>query len=243
MPGLDLPIGLAALVGMAAMFAGASRALLASVVFAFETTMQPHALPALLAGATAAFLVSHFIARHSIMTERIARRGVSVPQSFTPDPLAHISVADVMASEYQTIPATMTVAELTAGIAANDPFVSRRQASLIMDESEGLVGIITRSDVLRAADVGQHLATVREVGTGQLVVAHPEETLREALAKMVRHNIGRLPVVDRAEPGRAVGYLGRAEILCAETLDVREPGWIERLRPRSKLPEEGLPLT
>jgi H+/Cl- antiporter ClcA/predicted transcriptional regulator len=241
MPGLDLPVGLAALVGMAAMFAGASRALLASVVFAFETTMQPHALPALLAGATAAFLVSHFIARHSIMTERIARRGVSVPQSFTPDPLAHISVADVMASEFQTIPATMTVAELTAGIAASDPLVSRRQASLVMDETQGLVGIITRGDVLRAADAGQHLATVREAGTGQLVVAYPEETLREALVKMVRHNIGRLPVVERADPGRAVGYLGRAEILCAETLDVREPGWIERLLPRGALAEKGLP--
>ena len=67
-PELDLPIGLSALVGMTAMFAGASRALLASIVFAFETTMQPYALPALLAGSTVAFLVSHLLSRHSIMT-------------------------------------------------------------------------------------------------------------------------------------------------------------------------------
>src|SRR6185312_15788557 len=40
----------AALVGMAAMFAGASRALLASVVFAFETTRQPLGLLPLLGG-------------------------------------------------------------------------------------------------------------------------------------------------------------------------------------------------
>src|SRR5205085_215980 len=39
-----------ALVGMAAMFAGASRALLASVVFAFETTLQPMGLLPLLSG-------------------------------------------------------------------------------------------------------------------------------------------------------------------------------------------------
>ena len=41
---------------MAAMFAGASRALLASVVFAFETTRQPLGLLPLLGGCTAAFL-------------------------------------------------------------------------------------------------------------------------------------------------------------------------------------------
>ena len=43
-----------ALVGMAAIFAGASRALLASVVFAFETTLQPLGLLPLLGGCTAA---------------------------------------------------------------------------------------------------------------------------------------------------------------------------------------------
>ncbi|MEA3187791.1 MAG: chloride channel protein family [Chthoniobacter sp.] len=184
------------------------------------------ALPALLAGATAAFLVSHLIMRHSIMTEKIARRGVSVPHSYAPDPLAHIRVADV-------IPATMTIEALATGIASHDPRVARRHASLIVDENQRLVGLITRSDVLRAADSGEHLLTVREAGAGELVVAHPDETLREALVKMLRHKIGRLPVVDRSDLQRAVGYLGRAEILCAETLDAREPGWIERRFPRA----------
>ncbi|MEI9898103.1 MAG: chloride channel protein [Chthoniobacter sp.] len=233
MPGLDLPVGLAALVGMTAMFAGASRALLASVVFGFETTMQPHALPALLAGATAAFLVSQLITRHSIMTEKIARRGVSVPNSYAPDPLAHRCVADVMASEFQTLPAAMTVQALATGIALNDPLVSRRHASLILDEEGFLVGLITRSDVLRAADSGECLLTVKEAGASKLVVTYPDETLREALVKMLRHQIGRLPVVDRGDVRRAVGYLGRAEILSAETLDSREPGWLERTYARA----------
>jgi CBS domain-containing protein len=241
-PELQLPVGLAALVGMTAMFAGASRALLASIVFAFETTMQPHALPALLAGATAAFLVSHLLTRHSIMTEKIARRGVSVPHSYAPDPLAHIHVAEVMASEFQTISNAMTVEALAMGIALNDPQVARRQASLILDAEQRLVGLITRSDVLRATDAGQHLLTVQAAGAGQLVVTNPEETLREALSKMLRHKIGRLPVVEPHDPQRAVGYLGRAEILGAETLDAREPGWLERLFPRTSTPERPLSL-
>ena len=80
-------------------------------------------------------------------------------------------------------------------------------------KSSDLVGIITRSDVLRAADSGDHLLTVLDAGVDELVVAHPEETLRDALAKMLQHKIGRLPVVERNDLQRVVGYLGRAEIL------------------------------
>lgn len=231
--GIHLPIGLAALVGMTAMFAGASRALLASVAFAFETTMQPNAIPALLAGATAAFFVSHLLTRHSIMTEKIARRGVSVPHSYAPDPLAQIRVADVMAGDFQSIPSTMTVEALAMGIADNDPSVSRRHASLIFDDASRLVGIITRSDVVRAADGGQLEGSVVDAGSRQLVVAHPEEPLRDALVRMLQHKVGRLPVVDRNDPQQVVGYLGRAEVLSGETQEVLEPGFLARLFPRS----------
>ena len=74
-----------ALVGMAAIFAGASRALLASVVFAFETTLQPLGLLPLLGGCTAAYLVSCLLMQHTIMTEKIARRGVRVPAEYSAD--------------------------------------------------------------------------------------------------------------------------------------------------------------
>jgi H+/Cl- antiporter ClcA len=73
----------AAVVGMAAMFAGASRALLASVVFAFEATHATGAILPLLGGCSAAFLTSCLMMRHSIMTEKLARRGVVVPSEYS----------------------------------------------------------------------------------------------------------------------------------------------------------------
>src|SRR5262249_51111053 len=74
-PSIGIDVRVAAMVGMAAMFAGASRALLASVIFAFETTRQPLGLMPLLGGCSAAFLISSLLMRHTIMTEKIARRG------------------------------------------------------------------------------------------------------------------------------------------------------------------------
>jgi CBS domain-containing protein len=237
-PGLEIPLGLAALVGMSAMFAGASHALLASVVFAFETTRQPQTLPALLTGATAAYLVSHLMARHSIMTEKIARRGVAVPNSYEPDPLNQIAVAATMETDLQTISATMHLEELAERIGANDPLVSRRQASLVVDEDQSLVGIITRGDVVQAVAVREAGTTVLDVCSRNLIVAHPDESLQEALIKMLQYDVGRLPVVERNAPQRPVGYLGRSHVLAARSRrvqeeSVREPGWLERARSRA----------
>jgi H+/Cl- antiporter ClcA len=78
-PGAHVDPRVGALVGMAAIFAGASRALLASVVFAFETTRQPMGLLPLLGGCTGAFLISCLLMRTTIMTEKLVRRGVHVP--------------------------------------------------------------------------------------------------------------------------------------------------------------------
>ncbi len=81
-PSLGVDPRIAALVGMAAVFAGASRALLTSVVFAFETTRQPIGLLPLLGGCTAAFLISSLLMRYTIMTEKLARRGTHVPSEY-----------------------------------------------------------------------------------------------------------------------------------------------------------------
>ena len=58
-------------------------------------------------------------------------------------------------------------------------------------------------------------ATVLAAGQTQLIVTFPDETLYDAIAKMLKHNLGRLPVVEREDHRQAVGYLGRADILAA----------------------------
>ena len=78
-PSLGIQPSLAALIGMAAIFAGASRAFLASTVFVFEVTRDSNAIVPLLGSCALAFMVSHLMMDNSIMTEKIVRRGVEVP--------------------------------------------------------------------------------------------------------------------------------------------------------------------
>lgn len=92
-PSAPVIIPMAALIGMASMFAGASRALLTSILFALETTGQSDTLLPLLGACIAAYFISFFLMDGSIMTEKIKRRGVHAPDAFHPDVLHSISVA------------------------------------------------------------------------------------------------------------------------------------------------------
>lgn len=83
-PSAGVDLRMAALIGMAASFAGASRALFASVVFALEVTGQFNCLLPLLAGCTSAFLVSALTMTNTIMTEKLVRRGHHVPSEYGP---------------------------------------------------------------------------------------------------------------------------------------------------------------
>src|SRR3954463_3891932 len=104
-PGLGIDIRVAALVGMAAMFPGPPRALLAWVVFAFETTRQPMGLLPLLGGCSAAFLISCLFMRNTIMTEKIARRGVRVPGEYAADFLDQIQAGVAASRPVVSLPA------------------------------------------------------------------------------------------------------------------------------------------
>jgi len=103
-PQADINLPTCALIGMAAMFAGSARALLTSIVFAFETTQQPHGLLPLLGACTASYFISFFMMKSTIMTEKINRRGVITPDSYEPDVLQSMHVSEVMGEDLSGIP-------------------------------------------------------------------------------------------------------------------------------------------
>jgi len=232
-PGAHLSPGAFALVAMGAVFGAASRATFSFIIFAFEITRDYNSvLPLMLVAVIADGIAMLFMPSSSIMTEKLARRGLRVHQDYEADALTQVTVGETM-EKYPPVIATDTkVGVVAERIARHDPLVVRRQALLILDDADKLVGIITRGDVLRALDKDSSGAmTVQEAGSTHLVVTFADELVSEAAAKLLRFDIGRLPVVDRADERRVVGYLGRAAILAArlrrfQDEHVRERGWI-----------------
>lgn len=208
--------GLWALIGMAAMMGGTMRSPLTAMVFAVELTRDFNLFPALLVGSVMAFGVTVLLMRRSILTEKLARRGYHITREYSIDPFELARVREVMDKNVPTVPAAMKLSELSDRIAQGDPDLSRRQGTLIVDEQNQLVGIITRGDIVRALRQNQADGmTVADAGSTELAVAFPDESLHAALTKMLNRDIGRLPVVERDNPTRVVGYLGRAALLSA----------------------------
>jgi CBS domain-containing protein len=210
-PQLGLDVRVAALVGMAAMFAGASHALLASVVFAFETTRQPLGLLPLLGGCTASFLVSALQMRHSIMTEKIARRGIRIPADYSADFLDQVLVGDCASAPVSCLRADETLGAVREKLAAGAAGMSHQGFPVLAGHA--LVGVLTRRDLLDPTR--SDLTSLRELIKRTPVVAYTDNSLREAADHMVTEGVGRLPVVQREDPTRVVGMLTRSDLLDA----------------------------
>jgi chloride channel protein, CIC family len=211
MPSVGIDVRIGALVGMAAMFAGASRALLASVIFAFETTRQPLGLLPLLGGCSAAFLVSCLGMRNSIMTEKIARRGARVLGEYSADFLDQLLARDFASKTVVSLAADERLGDVRARLQSGDTRM-RHQGFPVVGKGGALAGVVTRRDLLDARHGDDALI-------GQLIHRAPvvvleSSTLRDAADQMTRAGVGRLPVL--AEDRRTlVGMLSRSDLLAA----------------------------
>jgi len=242
-PGAQLAAGAFALVAMGAVFGAASRATFTFIIFAFEITRDYNSvLPLMLVSVIADGIAMLLMPKSSIMTEKLARRGMRIHTDYETDVLQQVSAGEMMDRELPTISNDMSIGELPERIARRDPLVSKHEGLLILDATGKLEGIITRSDILRAFEKDSDgKMSVLEAGTRDIVVTYPDELLHDAAAKMLRRNVGRLPVVEREEPTRVVGYLGRHGIMAARLrrLDeehVRELGWAHRFSRRPPVP-------
>jgi len=235
-PAANLSPGAFALVAMGAVFGAASRAAFAFIIFAFEITRDYNSILPLMLVTVIADGIAVYYAKNSIMTEKLARRGLHIHQDYEPDVFQQVTVGETMSRDFDTVPGAMSVAELSARIGRHDPAVTRHQGVFVLNEVQQLAGIITRSDLMRALERDPSgRMSVLDASSRDLVVTYPDEVLYDAAARMLRANVGRMPVVERNQPGRPVGYLGRSSIMAArlrriEEEYVRDPGWMRRRR-------------
>jgi len=206
---------LAGLVGMAALFTGASHSMLTWVVFAFETTRQPVGLLPLLGACAAAYLISMLNMRYSIMTEKIARRGTPVARGYEVDYLRQQFVEAWASSPVVTLGADEALQAVRNRLDASLGLT--HQGFPVVAADGRLVGVVTRRDILK----GEAETRVGEVVARAPVVAYAHWTLREAADEMVHHGVGRLPVVDR-ERHTVLGILTRSDLLRAHAGRLRD---------------------
>ncbi len=207
-PNAGVVVPLAALIGMSAMFAGASRAFLTSIVFALETTGQSNALLPLLAACTTAYFVSYFIMENTIMTEKMARRGVSTPLSYVPDVLEKLRVEQVMDDSGIIIGEENTIQEVREWLAQEEEY---QPDYFIVSNNDGQYrGILSSSKLLSKNLIPEN--TVGILATHGYTHIRSTDTLRTAVEIMAREDIDVLPVISHKNR-EILGVLSYRDIL------------------------------
>ncbi|MCL6567262.1 MAG: CBS domain-containing protein, partial [Acidobacteriia bacterium] len=148
--------------------------------------------------------------RQGLYAELCARQFVGQPAQAGAAWFDRITVAEVMSRDLSPVPEEMSIDQVIRRVQE-----TRHHGFPVVDRCGELVGMITLTDIERAALHGRGRLTAGEICSRQPLVCHPDETLGEALLQWGARDVGRLPVVDRQNPRRLLGMLRRADVVSA----------------------------
>lgn len=209
-PNIGVDVRVAALVGMAALFAGSARTLLASIIFAFETTMQPMGLLPLLVGCSASYLVSGLMMKNTIMTEKIARRGIRIPTEYEADFLDQALVKDCAAYNVVTINSQDNIGNVAAWL-NEDSNKNKHHIYPVINENNELIGYVSRNELLNSFYTADK--KIIDITNPISAAVYKNNSLREAADLMAEMEMDFLPVVSEENTKKLIAILSRSDIL------------------------------
>lgn len=221
-PGLAGSPAAYALVGTAAVFSASARAPITAVIIVMEMSQNyTLAIPLLLS----TLIATHFadmLLRDSIYTLKLVRRGVRIFQQTQIDVLQQMTVKEAMTTAVPVISPDEPVAQVAQMMS------SQHWSALPVAQGDKLIGIVTVGDLERVPAEPPQPLPISTVTVNEVIVAYPDESLRDALMRMSRSGVGQLLVVDPEMPTRFMGILRRVDVISA----------IERQTGTTEMPKE-----
>lgn len=202
-----------AVVGMAGFFSGVARSPISTIIMIRELTGDFGLIVPTMLVSTLMFLgtsrLKLYRSQRSTRLDSPAHRG-----DFLVDVLEGLQVDDV----YRRDRAVMKIHEG----ATLDEIVHRLARTTqhyfpVVDDDGQMVGIFSDDDV-RSYLYDQtlwNLAIARDVMTSPFVQVSPGDDLNTALQRFTALNLDELPVIDKSDPGRLLGFLRRKETIAA----------------------------
>lgn len=214
-PHLNISPGAFAVVGMAAVFAGAARAPFTAILIVFEMTDDYHIILPLMTGVIVSLILAEHIFPESIYTLKLARRGIRFRHGRDIDVMEAVKVQEIMVTNPMTVSPKTNVETLVSKFIATG-----MHGFPVIDEHNELVGIVSLRDYRQALDKYGTLSgkQVGDIMNRQMVVAYPDESVGQALRHMAPRDISRLPVVARDNPRKLLGLIRRNDIVRAYEL-------------------------
>lgn len=201
-----------ALVGMAGLVAGATRAPITAIFMVFEMTNDYQLVPSLMLVSVIAFAVARKFAPYGLYDGWLERRGEHLAHGADRALMHRIRAAEALERHPIVVRPADTLADVIAAAGR-----TRYPTLPVVDRDDILLGVITyeglREAMLdRGALAGVVLAADLAAPT-EIVL--PSDSLADALRKMNARAIDVIPVVMSEGHPRIVGMLSRADVLGA----------------------------
>ncbi|MGF1429385.1 chloride channel protein [Kitasatospora sp. LaBMicrA B282] len=232
--------GFWAMMGLAAVVGGVMRSPLTGVVFTLELTHAWGAALPLLISATVAYGFSALLLKRSVLTEKIARRGLHLTREYSTDPLETFFTAEVMDRAPITLTERQPVSEALAQVSGE----RGHRLFPVLAADGSLAGVTTARELLAAAARPVAGAeTVGQVAGPPQLVIREDHTLRQVAYLFAETGVTRAPVVAADDPGRGgiggtlVGLVALPDLLQARLHDLTEEHHRQRTLPRQATAE------
>ncbi len=205
-PDVSASYGAYALVGMAAIFSGATRATLTSIIILFEMTRDYAIIIPLMFACVVADLITWKLKQQTIYTAKLIRRGTFVPQDMQVNLLEVRTVSDSMVSDVVTMGPDNTLCDY-------EDLVKKTGHRVYPIVQDGLLqGIVTDLDTIRYRS-GCPDIRIGDIMCEDLVTAFPSSSLQEVFQSMVLNNISHVPVVQSSNVRVLKGIICMRDIM------------------------------
>jgi H+/Cl- antiporter ClcA/predicted transcriptional regulator len=215
--GMVLPGGTPAdwaVLGVVGALSGVTRSPFTSIVFAIELTHDMDLFLPLLVTATIAHLISVLILKRSILTEKVARRGFHVLREYTVDSLDVVFAREVMSTHVLNLHPDLGLQEVEKLLKSSSKMRYQRLLPVI-DKDNRLLGVVPWQDIIERAINDNLKGKVEDIMRKDIIVTYPDESLRQVADLMALHDVGVLPVVERAMPHKLCGLITQYNLLTA----------------------------
>lgn len=203
------------LIGMSAFIAAVTKTPIASILMVLEMCGSYTLLPALMISSALAYCLS---GDYSIYSEQVATRAESPAHrmEMSVDVLKDVRVEEAMvpADRLVSVSPSQKVSDVLALIEKTG------HIGFPVVENGKLIGIVTFRDVEMVPVGERENKFVKDIMMRDLIVTYPDESLEDALIKLVQKDVGRLPVVDRKMNRMLLGLITRSDIIKAHAREV-----------------------
>ena len=207
-PSLVATPGAYGLVGMGAVFAATARAPMTSAIIVFELTGEYRIILPLLFAIALSTSISSLLARDTIYTLKLRRRGVDVLH----EPAATVMQALKVRDSMGPVPIPL-VADEPVSRAMQRLADERQDALPVVDRDGSFRGTLTSREVEEALRANTIDGPVSDLAIGASAV-NVDQSLEDAIKALVEHDVTGIAVLDR-EKRFVVGWLTRRDLLRA----------------------------